>query len=190
MNGTSTRGFAAVVALVVSVTVAACSGGGGGGGGGPTTPPPPVRMITWTGDGVAGEETLYLEIRDLSNPDEFVLQLRAKQVTDLYGVALDIVFPATRLDFLEAVEGSFFPGGNGLPTELQVVEEPDGRIIIGHSRIGDERGRTGSGVLLELSFRTTANGSSLFEIERQQAIDRDGGQLSAQWLGGTVQVQR
>lgn len=182
------RWYASVVAVIVAITVGACSGGGGG----PTDPPPPVRMLSWTADAAPGSQTVYLDIRDLSTPDEFILQIRVSAVADLYGVALDVVYPSDALEFQpeDTEVGQFFPADGAFPTELQIAEEPDGRIIIGYTRLGAVRGRNGSGLLLLLRFTTTANGSSDISIENRLAVDRDGTPVPTTWLGGTAQVQR
>jgi hypothetical protein len=149
-------------------------------------------MISWSADAAPGEQTIYLDIRDLSNPDEFVLQIRVNQVTDLYGVALDVVYPSGAMDFQASgtVEGPILPAGGGFDTDLQIVEEPPGRIIIGYTRLGAVSGRNGNGLLLSLRFTTTANGSSDLSIESSLAVDSVGSPVPTTWLGGTVQVQR
>ncbi|MCZ6725796.1 MAG: cohesin domain-containing protein [Acidobacteria bacterium] len=149
-------------------------------------------MLSWTADAAPGSQTVYLEIRDLSTPDEFILQIRVSEVADLYGVALDVVYPSNALEFQpdDTDAGDFFPANDTFDTELQIVEEPDGRLIIGYTRLGEVRGRTGSGLLLLLRFTTTADGSSDISIENRLAVDREGTPVPTTWLGGTVQVQR
>jgi hypothetical protein len=183
-------GPALVLGLVLACTTAAC-GGGGGGGGGPTVPPPPARMISWSPDAEPGDDVIYLDVRDLSNPDAFVLEIRARRVSDLYGVALDLVYPSNMMTFdADAVsEGDFFSKG-GFDTLLEISERDRGRIVIGLSRVGAVRGRSSSGLLLSLPFATTANGASELAIESQHGYDSDGVPMSLTWLGGTVRVQR
>lgn len=183
----------AALGVVLACTVAACGGGGGGGGGGgPTQPPAPTRSITWTAAGAPGSDTIFLDIRDLSNPDSFVLQIRVKGASDLYGFALDLVYPSSMMTFASGSveEGPFLTGGGSFDTRLEVAEPTAGRIIMGYSRLGDERGRNGNGLLLTLTFNTTANGSSDITIESEIGVDRDGFPMPMTWLGGTVQVQR
>jgi hypothetical protein len=180
--------------VLAAVTMAACSSGGGGGGGGtppPTVPPPPARMLSWTAAGEPGAQTVYLEIRSLNNPDRFVMQVRASEVTDLYGIALDVVYPDDVVQFDEAAveEGGFFSASGGFQTEFQLVEEPTGRIIIGITRVGEVSGRNGDGLILELPFDSTASGNGDFTIELSQAIDSDGFPVATTWLGGTVEIQ-
>lgn len=181
--------------VLAALTVAACSSGGGGGGGGgttpPTMPPPPTRMLSWTAAGEPGAQTVYLEIRSLNNPDRFVLQLRASRVTDLYGMALDVVYPSDIVQFDEAgvEEGGFFSASGGFETELQLAEDPTGRVIIGISRVGEAGGRNGDGLILELPFDSTSSGSGDFAIESSLAIDSDGFPVATTWLGGTVEIQ-
>lgn len=187
------RGPSLAFGILAAVTVAACSSGGGGGGGGqsPTVPPPPVRMLSWTAAGAPGNQTVFLEIRSLNNPDRFVMQVRANNVTDLYGVAFDIVYPTDVVQFDETAveEGGFFSAGGGLPTELQLTERPEGRIIVGLTRVGSAGGRNGDGLILELPFDSTASGDGDFTIEASAAIDSDGFPLAITWLGGTVEIQ-
>jgi hypothetical protein len=148
-------------------------------------------MITWTPDGDPGSDVVYLDIRDLSDPDTFVLQIRVRRVSDLYGVAFDVVYPESKMTFDSAsvTEGDFL-SKDGFDTLLEVSERTRGRIVVGHSRVGDVRGRSTSGLLLSLTFDTTANGSSELAIEAEQAYDSDGLPIDLSWLGGTVQVQR
>jgi hypothetical protein len=183
--------LALLLGLVLVCTTAACGGGGGGGGGGPTVPPPPARMISWTPDAEPGDDVIYLDVRDLSNPDAFVLQIRARRVSDLYGVAFDLVYPSNMMTFdADAfTEGDFFSDG-GFDTLLEVSERDRGRIVIGLSRVGEVRGRSTGGLLLSLPFATTANGTSDLAIESEHGYDSDGVPMSLTWLGGTVRVQR
>ena len=192
-DGSGARGQSLAIGILVALAVAACGGGGGGGGGGqpPTVPPPPVRMLSWTAAGAPGSQTVFLEIRSLNNPDRFVLQIRANDVTDLYGVAFDVVYPTGVVEFDESAveEGGFFSAGGGFATELQLTERPDGRIIVGLTRVGGVGGRNGDGLLLELPFDSTASGDGDFTIEASVAIDSDGFPLATTWLGGTVEIQ-
>lgn len=188
------KGQALVLGIVLTAAAAACSsGGGGGGGGGPTVPPPPPRSLGWTAAAAPGAQTVYLDIRDLADPDEFVLQIRVNEVSDLYGVAMDVVYPANAMDFVATAteEGDFLPAGGMFDVEVQIAEPTAGRIVIGYSRLGDVRGRNGNGLLLLLTFRTTANGTNDLRIEAPRvALDSDGRRVPTTWIGGSVAVQR
>jgi hypothetical protein len=122
-----------------------------------------------------------------------VLQIRVSQVSDLYGVAMDVVYPDAAMDFVPMAteEGEFFPAEGMFDVELQIVEAEPGRIVIGYSRLGEVSGRNGNGLLLALTFRTTANGTSAMRIEAPRvALDSEGLRVPTTWVGGSVAVQR
>lgn len=187
--------------LLVSVLlITACGGGGGGGGGGgptappaPPPPPPSARMLSWTPVAEPGDQTVFVDLRSTADPDRFVLEIRAHGVTDLWGLAMDIAYPSDLMSFDETVteEGGFFSVGGTLDTELQIVENPAGNLVVGHSRLGDVSGRDGDGLLLLLTFDSIADGSGSVTIETPRlAIDSDGVPVSTSWLGGEIEIQR
>lgn len=183
------RGGRAVATLAAAL-VAACGGGGGGGGGG-TVPPPPSQSLVFTLAGQPGVNTIYLDAADSSTPDRLVLEVRASEVEDLFGVALDLVFPSTFLDWDRGAErkGDFLEE-DGVPTSLIVDRDGSGRLLIGYSRLGDDvPGVAGSGLLFTIEFRTTASGEDDLVIERQFAVDGNGvRRYDYTWLAGHLRV--
>jgi hypothetical protein len=120
----------------------------------------------------------------------FVLEVRASQVTDLYGVSFDLAYPDDLLTWVESgtTAGSFLTTG-GTNTELLVTEQPAGNLIIGHSRLGDTAGSDGSGVLLTLQFNRAASGSGRFDLDNHDAVSSLGDvQTGVTWIGGSVDV--
>jgi hypothetical protein len=179
-----------VVATLCAALVAACGGGGGGGGGG-TVPPPPSQSLVFTLAGQPGVNTIYLDAADASTPDRLVLEVRANEVDDLFGVALDLLFPSA---FLEWDRGAERKGDlleeEGVGTTLIVDRDGTGRLIIGYSRLGDDvPGVAGSGLLFTIEFRTTASGQGDLTIERQFAVDGAGvRRYDYAWLAGNLRV--
>ncbi|HVS03791.1 MAG TPA: cohesin domain-containing protein [Thermoanaerobaculia bacterium] len=179
-------------ALALSLSLAACggggSGGGGGGGGGGITDPTPGVTFTPSGGGASNSITL---VRDAaaSSGDTLVLQVQANGVSDLYGVAFDLLFPAQVLAFREARDGSFLLAG-GAATSLQVSESSPGNLVVGLTRLGDAGGASGSGMLLDLRFQATASGNGSLSFTRNRAFRPDGTEMSLSWHGGTVTVVR
>jgi hypothetical protein len=77
--------------LVLALLLTAC--GGGGGGSTPTEPPPPpppAAGIILTPQAAPGVNSLDLASGAATTATTLVLELRANQVTDLYGVAFDL----------------------------------------------------------------------------------------------------
>jgi len=177
-----------VAALALAAASFAC-GGGGGGGGGPTNPPPPPP-ISFTPGGAAGANSLALAQGAGTNSTTLVLELRASQVEGLYGVAFDLAYPGATLTYTRASEGSFLASA-GAPTSFQVAQPTPGSLVVGLSRLGQQAGVSGSGVLLSLEFAAGANGSGALTFSRNLAYAADGTpQAGVAWTAGTVQVNR
>jgi hypothetical protein len=179
---------------VLAVLVLAAPGcGGGGGGGGPTgPPPPPPQSLTFTPAATAGINTIFLRTGPGTDFNNLVLQVRANEVDDLYGVAFDLVYPAELLSFRanRTDEGRFLRGP-GVGTSL-VVEEAAGRLLISYTRLGaDAGGESGSGVLFTVEFATTSSGQGALELASTLAYDGSGARrFDYDWVGGSLVVQK
>lgn len=165
--------------------------GGGGGGGGPTTPidpdpPPTTSGITYIQDGPAISNSLALQAQSTAGTT-LVLDLVATDVSDLYGVAFDLVFPANTLAFQGASEGSFLAGSQ---TSLQT--SANGAIlIVGYTRLGLVAGSSGSGVLMTLRFQSTSSGGGPLTFDNARAIDSSGREIAGlTWVSGDVTVNQ
>ena len=164
--------------------LAAC----GGGGGGPTAPPPPAQSLVFTAASGSSPTSVAL-LRSGTSASALTLEVRAQGVTDLYGVAFDLTYPASLLAFEGASEGAFL-GQGGIATTVQVAEQP-GRLVVGATRLGVVGGVTGSGTLLILSFRAIAAGSGDIAFSDPSAVAATGNPVSdLDWLGGSVQITR
>lgn len=176
-------------AVLLALALTAC-GGGGGGGGGPTEPtpppPPPAAAIVFTAAGAAGTNSVFLASGSGSSANTLVLEVRASQVTDLYGVAFDLAYPSAQLQFVEAIPGPLL----GSAGSVQAAPGAGGNLIVGGTHLGNVPGATGSGVIMTLRFNAIAAGSGPFQFSRNSALDSDGGLLPVTWVAGSVQVTR
>jgi hypothetical protein len=180
----------ALLASLLALALAACGGGGGGGGGGPTEPPPPPPGIVFTPQGVAGGNTLSLASGAGTTNTTLVLEVRATQVTDLYGVAFDLTYPSAQLQFSRVIPGPLLSSG-GFQGSAQAVTSPVGTLVVGGTHLGNVPGATGSGVVLTLEFTSGAVGQGSFAFSRNSAFDSDGDTIAGvAWLAGSVQVNR
>lgn len=176
------------LALAVPVVLAAACGGGGGGGGPtePTPSPPPPPGITFTASG-GGANSISLVSGAATNQTTLFLEVRATTVTDLYGVAFDLRYPNTALQFVRATAGGFLGGG----ATLQAIEATPGTIVVGASRLGQVAGVTGSGLLMTLEFTAPAAGSGTFSFAENTALNASGSPMPGlTWAAGTVTVTR
>jgi len=174
-----------MLVAVVALSVSAACGGGGGGGGGPTVPPPPPG-INFTPARAATANSLYLVSGANTNVNRLFLEVRVNDVDELYGVAFDLVYPSNLLAFVKATEGGFFKGS----TTLQAVEKSAGRVIVGHTNLGDDQPESGSGLLMTLEFTPLGNGSGAMTFDNEQAFGRGSVPKSIDFIAGTVSVQR
>ena len=184
------RWLTSIGLLVVAVVFGSIGcGGGGGGGGGPTEPPPPSSGVTFTAAGPAGSNSIYLAQGTNTAANRFVLDVKASQVDDLYGVSFNLEFPDARLRWVPggSQEGSFLSSSGS--TDFIVEEDSPGVLIVGLSLLGDVAGSSGSGTLLSLEFEPVSSGSGPMTMTRHDAINSTGDvKTRVEWIGGSVSV--
>jgi hypothetical protein len=174
-----------VRSLAVLLLLFAPACGGGGGSDSPTapTPPPtpqPSLIFTPTGSGGTG---ISLTAGAASTASTLLLEVRATSVTDLYGVAFDLSYPANVLQYVRHTQGPFLAGGT-----LQVAPGT-GNLVVGLSNLGPVPGSNGSGVLVTFEFRAVGAGQGSFAYSRNLAVNSAGQTISGlAWGAGTVRV--
>lgn len=169
------------------LALAAC--GGGGGGGTPTEQPPPVTQpqIVFTPQSAAGANSVFLASGAATSASTLFLEVRASQVTDLYGVAFDLTYPSAQLQFVQASPGPML----GAAGSVQAAVGPPGNLIVGGTHLGSVPGANGSGVIMTLQFNAIAAGQGTFQFSRNSALDSEGAlQQGVSWVAGSVQVTR
>lgn len=174
-------------ALLALLATLACGGGGGGGGGGGVVPPPPPPTITYAP--ATGSESANLSLVEAAGSSATVLrlQLDARNVSGLYGLAFDLVYPGSALTFVRADAGGFLGGAGS--TNLQVNSSSSGRLIVGLSRLGAVGGVSGSGTLMTLEFSSGSAGVGTLAFEQNSAFDSAARRItSVTWAGGSVTV--
>jgi hypothetical protein len=182
-------------ASAVVVLMVAC--GGGGSNPSPTAPPPPppppapTEGIFFTADGIPAGSTIYLEGQDTEDTtSSFVIEVRANDVEDLYGVSFDLQYPSDLLTWRRGKfeEGTFLSTG-GAETEILIDRRPAGNLVVGITRVGDAEGVSGSGLLLSLEFVNEAIvGAGVFSFSDNDLVDSFGGiQEGSQWLAGSIE---
>jgi hypothetical protein len=181
------KGRVGFLAVSTSVSVLLLLPSCGGSPSTPTPPPPPQPGITYaSAANPAPADSVVLETR-ASDPQQITLALRANSVTNMYGVALDISFNTAVVSF-ESFSARSFLGDEGTSMSTQVVENPDGTLVIGQSKIGSATGSEGTGDLLVLTFQATAAGTSAITMANQGAYAPDGVITATSFFGGTLTV--
>ena len=192
------------LALAWPALAYACSGGGGGSPSEPgpsptvtpTVSPLPTPTPTPTPGGGPGitfiaastGPGLVLAQGAATTASSLTVELRAAQVTGLYGAAFDLDYPTAALTFTSASVGTFL--GTSGQVSMQVVESTPGHLVVGVTRLGQVAGVDGSGVVLQLVFTPVAAGSGPFTFSRNAAFASTGSPMNVSWGAGTVTVVR
>jgi cohesin domain-containing protein len=171
------------LALVTTLLLAlACGGGGGGGSPTEPTPPPSQPSLVFTPQ-TPGPSGISLVSAATSTASTLILEVRVSSISDLYGVAFDLDFPAGLLQFVRSTQGPFLAGGT-----FQGSAGP-GKLVMGLSNLGPVPGTSGSGVLMTLEFRVVGAGEGAFTFSQNLAVDSAGRTISGlTWSAGTVRV--
>jgi hypothetical protein len=180
------RGSRRLALLLALGILGACGGSGGGGSSTPVEPPPPTLGFVFTPQGVPPANSVYLAVGAGTTATTLVLELRANQVTDLYGVAYDFSYPATQLQFTRVTAGPLLAGG-----AVQAAVSSPGTVIIGGTHLGATPGASGSGVLMTIELSALATGQGSFAFARNSALSSTGAAIPGlTWLAGTVTVTK
>jgi hypothetical protein len=126
----------------------------------------------------------FLQQGPQTSSAKLFLEVRVHDVVELYGVAFDLTFPANLLSYLTVKEGSFL----GETTALEVAEVSPGHLVVGHTKLGNQKGRSGSGLLMTLELTPLANGSGAIDFLNEQAFRTNSFPLAADFIAGTVSV--
>jgi hypothetical protein len=181
---------------VLALAVLLANACGGGGGGGPTAPPPPPTPpplgIAFNPAGSPGANCVFLAAADTSNTTSpLVVEVRANEFSDVYGVSFDLQFPSDLLRWErgDVTEGSFLGADGAVETELLIDRRPAGNLVVGITRLGEVEGADGSGLLLTLEFQNRAvAGSGDFSFSDNDLVDSSGEiKEGSQWLAGSIE---
>lgn len=188
--------------LLLPALAVACGGGGGGSpsepgpsptatstpSGTPTPAPTPTPGSGITFTASSSGPGIVLAQGAGTSSSSLTVDVRAAQVTGLYGIAFDLDYPPALLHYQSATAGTFL--GSSGQISMQVVESTPGHLVVGVTRLGDVRGVDGSGIVASLVFTPGVNGSGVFTFSRNTAIQSEGVPVTLQWAGGTVTVAR
>ena len=88
-------------------------------------------------------------------------------VIDLYGAALDVVYPPSVFEYRGAEIGPWFQGDTTAFLGASLEDGAEGRLVLGVSRAGRVAGATGSGTLATARFEQVcgACGAATFDAE-------------------------
>lgn len=125
--------------------------------------------------------TYYVNVGDTAS-----VVFRIYTVTNLHSASLLIKFNNTKIKFLSAIQGNFFPGGsffgnqpsNNLVTDSVIIDQ----FILGPGSV------SGSGLLFTVKFKALANGTSPVTIKYADLRDPSNYRISSNISSGLVVI--
>jgi hypothetical protein len=140
----------------------------------------------FTAQSAATANSVSLASGSGTTANTLILEVRATQVNDLYGVAFDLAYPSAVLQFVRATPGPMLANGS-----VQAVASTAGTLVVGGTHLGNVAGANGSGVVMTLEFSAVAAGTGSFAFSRNAAFDSDGDTMPGiSWIAGSVTVTR
>ena len=121
---------------------------------------PGTEYTVATGIGYAFSETpIYLG-------DTFTFDVRAENVSDLSGWQFDIAYDPALLEAVDVSEGDFLKTDGGA-TFFQDgrIDNTAGKITGLNAALFSERGVDGSGIILQVTFKTKSNGETALRLQ-------------------------
>jgi len=147
----------------------------------------PQAGISYTAAGAAGSNSIAATRNAGSTTTVLKLDLGAVDVTDLYGVAVDVFYPSNLFELTSISEGTFLSGEQ---TAFQFLEVSPGHLVFGLTRLGQVSGVSGSGTLIALEFASRGiAGTGAFSLDETGAFSSNGAEIAGvTWLGGSATV--
>ncbi len=146
--------------------------------------------VDLNGDGSINVFDLVLVGKDFgkhgafSQDDEFVMEVLANNVTDLYHIQFDLNYDPTILEFVNITEGTFM-ASDGASTiwKSPSVDSSHGEILgAGLTRTGVSFGASGSGPVASVCFAVKAQGKSPLYPQNVRLEDSNGYAIGAEVL--------
>ncbi|MBU1102417.1 cohesin domain-containing protein [Patescibacteria group bacterium] len=129
--------------------------------------------------------------QNVARSTNFSLTINISSVTNLFGVAFDLNFNPSLIDYVSATEGTFL--SSGCQTSLMTAENPAGKLVFGITRLGASCGGvSGSGILAILNFRSLIqDGSNILSFSNNSLCLLNGlvcNYVVGTWNGAAVTV--
>jgi len=147
-----------------------------------------ARSATATGTTGINVDPQYQEV-DIE--DTFTVTINVTDVEDpgIYAYEFKLYYDNTLLNATDATypSGHFLEGTYTFMVPIEINRE-SGYVLFGATLLGDELGRTGSGVLATVEFDGISVGSVLLEIKDVTSLDPDGNVMDYITNDGEVNV--
>ena len=101
---------------------------------------------------------------------QFDVTVAVEAVRPVSHLPVTLSFDPEMLQVLDVWSGDFL--GSGSDSRFLVNFSRPGRIVIGASRLGDQRGVRGQGAVAHITFRALTPGRAVVQFEKAKALDR------------------
>jgi hypothetical protein len=129
-------------------------------------PPPPASQEDWTypASSTSDTVTVYCNKQNVAVGEEFEVKLVIYNVSDVFGMAIEMNYASDKSDVLSALAGPFFPS-DSVVTLSPKIESNSNRVSYGVSRLRGSTSISGSGILIKLKCKGKTAGNATFSID-------------------------
>jgi general secretion pathway protein D len=124
----------------------------------------------------------------INQGQEFSLNFKIEQITDLFSAALHIQYDPAVVEFVSATEGSFLTQGGVSTLFTHSTNNQDGKIIVGLKQEADGQGVSRAGELFSLQFRAAAPGTTEIKPTLTNLRNVQGEKIDVDSFGLMVEV--
>ena len=120
----------------------------------------------------------------------FTVEVRIKNARDVGSVPFYINYDPTIVQGIEAEEGGFLKR-NGASTSFMFFpdEKQKGTVMVGYSRLGQDPGADGGGILAIIKFKALKMGETALTFANHAVKDATGKDIPARFTAGKIIVQ-
>jgi hypothetical protein len=129
--------------------------------------------------------SVYLELESHDN-DTFVLAVKAKDLSNVYGIYFDVNFNGEIIEYVSATEGDFLKDGSDT---FFLATGKANSVVIGVTRQTDAASKSGSGIICKITFRGLVDGTSRLDFSRNAVVDPSNNAVpGVTWVGGLATI--
>ena len=123
--------------------------------------------IKGAGEGITNQNVatifIYPETSEGNVGENFIIEVKVSDVTDLYGYEFHLRWNSTLLDCVEVSEGPFLKSG-GSTFFTYKINSTEGCIVVDCTLLGDIQGVNGNGTLTTIKFYIKRAGECLLDL--------------------------
>ncbi|MCD6240861.1 hypothetical protein J7K27_04980 [Candidatus Bathyarchaeota archaeon] len=106
---------------------------------------------------------IYPETSEGNVGENFIIEVKVSDVTDLYGYEFHLRWNSTLLDCVEVSEGPFLKSG-GSTFFTYKINSTEGCMVVDCTLLGDVQGVSGNGTLTTIKFYIKTTGECLLDL--------------------------